>query len=209
MSKKTILTTIFFCVLIINTSVSQNSIMQTQNKTELATFGGGCFWCTEAIFQELEGVIAVSSGYAGGKTKNPTYEDVCSGTTGHAEVIQISYEPNKIQFELLLEVYFNTHNPTTLNRQGADIGTQYRSVVFYHNDTQKEIANKIILDLTKEKVFNDPIVTELTAINNYYKAENYHQDYYANNPANGYCNMVINPKLTKFMKQYKDRLKKK
>lgn len=182
--------------------------MQKQNKTELATFGGGCFWCTEAIFQELEGVISVTSGYAGGKTINPTYEQICTGTTGHAEVIQITYDPAKIAFELLLDVFFNTHNPTTLNRQGADRGTQYRSVVFYHNDTQKEITNKMIKDLTKMQVFDDPIVTEVTGLNNYYNAENYHQDYFANNPGNGYCNVVINPKLTKFMKQYKDKLKK-
>ncbi len=183
--------------------------MQTHNKTELATFGGGCFWCTEAIFQELEGVITVVSGYAGGKTIDPTYEDICSGTTGHAEVIRIVYDPEKIDFELLLEVFFNTHNPTTLNQQGADRGTQYRSVIFYHTDSQKSIAEKMIIDLDRQNVFDKPIVTEVSAISNYYEAENYHQDYYTNNPANGYCNVVINPKLTKFMKQYKDKLKTK
>lgn len=177
--------------------------------TELATFGGGCFWCTEAIFQELEGVETVVAGYAGGKTINPSYEDICTGTTGHAEVIQITYDPKKIKYELLLDVFFNTHNPTTLNRQGADSGTQYRSVVFYHNSTQKIAAKEIIKELTEASVFNDPIVTEVTEFNNYSKAENYHQDYYTNNPNNGYCNMVINPKLTKFMKKYKDKLKKK
>ncbi len=177
--------------------------------TELATFGGGCFWCTEAIFQELEGVETVVAGYAGGKTINPSYEDICTGTTGHAEVIQITYDPKKIKYELLLDVFFNTHNPTTLNRQGADSGTQYRSVVFYHNSTQKIAAKEIIKELTEASVFNDPIVTEVTEFNNYSKAENYHQDYYTNNPNNGYCNMVINPKLTKFMKEFKDKLKKK
>jgi len=207
MLKKILLTTILLSIF--NTSiVSQNSSMSTKKKSELATFGGGCFWCTEAIFQELEGVLAVASGYAGGKTKNPTYEQVCSGTTEHAEVIQITYDPSKIAYELLLDVFFNTHNPTTLNRQGADSGTQYRSAIFYHNDTQKKAAIKIIKDLTAAKVFDNQIVTEVTAINNYYEAENYHQDYYANNPSNGYCNVVINPKLTKFMKQYKEKLKK-
>ena len=208
MSRKNLLTTILFSVLCIATAVSQNKNMQKQNKTEVATFGGGCFWCTEAIFQELEGVISVTSGYAGGKTINPTYEQICTGTTGHAEVIQIKYDPTKIKYELLLDVFFNTHNPTTLNRQGADRGTQYRSVVFYHNESQKEVSKKMIQDLTKAQVFDNPIVTEVTAINNYYDAENYHQDYFANNPTNGYCNAVINPKLTKFMKQYKDKLKK-
>lgn len=207
MSFKILLTTILLGIF--NTSVvSQNESMSSHNESELATFGGGCFWCTEAIFQELEGVISVASGYAGGATKNPTYEQICSGTTGHAEVIQITYNPSKIAYELLLDVFFNTHNPTTLNRQGADIGTQYRSVIFYHNNTQKQVAEKIVVDLTSAHVFDKPIVTEITAINNYYVAENYHQDYFANNPGNGYCNVVINPKLTKFMKQYKDKLKK-
>lgn len=209
MSKKTILTTVLFNLFIITIIVSQNLNMQSQIKTELATFGGGCFWCTEAIFQELEGVISVTSGYAGGETKNPTYEDICSGTTGHAEVIQIVYDPEKIDFELLLDVFFNTHNPTTLNQQGADSGTQYRSVVFYHSEVQKTITSKMIRDLTKDQVFDNPIVTEVSPLSNYYDAENYHQDYYANNLSNGYCNVVINPKLTKFMKQYKDKLKKK
>lgn len=208
MSKNKILTTVLFSLFTIATLVSQNTNMKAQKETELATFGGGCFWCTEAIFQELEGVVSVSSGYAGGKTINPTYEEVCTGTTGHAEVIQITYEPNKINFELLLDVFFNTHNPTTLNQQGADRGTQYRSVVFYHSEAQKEITTKMIQGLTEDKVFDNPIVTELSPLFNYYDAENYHQDYYANNQSNGYCNVVINPKLTKFMKQYKDKLKK-
>lgn len=187
----------------------KTTIMPQENKTELATFGGGCFWCTEAIFEELEGVISVASGYAGGTTKNPFYKDICTGTTGHAEVIQITYDPSKIAYELLLDVFFNTHNPTTLNQQGADRGTQYRSAIFYHSNLQKEIAEKMIVDLTNEGIFEDPIVTEITPINNYYEAEDYHQDYFANNPLNGYCNVVINPKLTKFMKKYKDKLKKK
>jgi peptide-methionine (S)-S-oxide reductase len=177
-------------------------------QTQLASFGGGCFWCTEAIFQKLEGVISVEAGYAGGHTNNPTYKDICSGETGHAEVIQISFDPKKIKYELLLEVFFSTHNPTTLNQQGADRGTQYRSVIFYHNLKQKKAATTIIENLEKNKVFNNPIVTKVVEINNYYKAENYHQNYYTNNPQNTYCNVVINPKLTKFMKQYKDQLKK-
>ncbi len=209
MFKKIMATSILISVFSISIAVSQNTTKNEQNMKELATFGGGCFWCTEAIFQELEGVESVNAGYAGGKMVKPTYKDICTGTTGHAEVIQITYDPNKIKYELLLEVFFKTHNPTTLNRQGADRGTQYRSVVFYHNASQKEKATQIIKDLTKAKVFVDPILTEITAINNYYEAENYHQDYYANNPGNGYCNAIINPKLTKFMKEFRDKLKKK
>ena len=176
---------------------------------ELATFGNGCFWCTEAIFEQLEGVYKVESGYAGGSVKNPSYKEVCTGNTGHAEVIRLSYDPAKISYRELLDVFFNTHDPTTLNRQGADIGTQYRSAIFYHNDEQKAEAEKMIADLEKAKVFDDTIVTEITAINNYYVAENYHQDYYNNNKNAGYCRAVINPKLEKFIKQYKDKLKKK
>ncbi|NNC70770.1 MAG: peptide-methionine (S)-S-oxide reductase MsrA [Flavobacteriaceae bacterium] len=176
---------------------------------ELATFGNGCFWCTEAIFEQLEGVYKVESGYAGGSVKNPSYREVCTGNTGHAEVIRLQYDPEKISYRELLDVFFNTHDPTTLNRQGADIGTQYRSAIFYHNDEQKAEAEKMIADLEKAKVFDDKIVTEITPINNYYVAENYHQDYYNNNKNAGYCRAVINPKLDKFIKQYKDKLKKK
>jgi len=208
MYKKIFLSILLFSIFSINIAVAQKSTtMQEQTKYELATFGGGCFWCTEAIFQELEGVITVIAGYAGGDTKNPTYDDICTGTTGHAEVIQIKYNPSIIDFNLLLEIFFKTHNPTTLNQQGADRGTQYRSAVFFHNAVQREKAQEIIADLTKAKVFDDPIVTEVTPINNYYEAENYHQNYFANNPGNGYCNAVINPKLTKFMKEFKDKLK--
>jgi len=201
-----ILKTIIILTSFLSLETQSQIIMNKQ--TKLATFGGGCFWCTEAIFQELKGVISVEAGYAGGHTNNPTYEDICSGETGHAEVIQISFDPNKIKYELLLEIFFSTHNPTTRNQQGADRGTQYRSAIFYHNSKQKELATKIIENLEKKAVFNSPIVTEIVEINNYYKAENYHQNYYANNLQNGYCNVVINPKLTKFMKQYKDKLKK-
>ncbi len=176
---------------------------------ELATFGNGCFWCTEAIFEQLEGVYNVEAGYAGGAVKNPSYKEVCTGNTGHAEVIRLGYDPKVISYRELLDVFFNTHDPTTLNRQGADVGTQYRSAIFYHNDEQKAEAEKMIADLEKAEVFDTKIVTEITAINNYYVAENYHQDYYNNNKNAGYCRAVINPKLEKFIKQYKDKLKKK
>ncbi len=189
-----------------NKKLTQNTI--TMNTLEFATFGNGCFWCTEAIFEQLEGVTKVESGYAGGAVKNPSYKDVCSGTTGHAEVIRLTYNPEVISFRELLDVFFNTHDPTTLNRQGADVGTQYRSAIFYHNESQKNEAKKMIADLESEKIFDNTIVTEITAINNYSVAENYHQDYYNNNKNEGYCRMVINPKLDKFIKKYKSKLKK-
>ncbi|MGB5362077.1 MAG: peptide-methionine (S)-S-oxide reductase MsrA, partial [Aureibaculum sp.] len=184
-----------------NKDLAQN--IETMKGLELATFGNGCFWCTEAIFEQLKGVSKVESGYAGGKVKNPTYKEVCTGNTGHAEVIQLTYDPKVINYREILDVFFNTHDPTTLNRQGADVGTQYRSVIFYHNDSQKEEAENMIAALEKEKVFDSKIVTEVTAINNYYVAESYHQDYYNNNKNQGYCRMVINPKLEKFTKKYK------
>ena len=181
--------------------------IKMKNK-EIATFGGGCFWCTEAIFDELQGVISVEAGYSGGETKNPTYEDICTGETGHAEVIHITFNTDKITFLELLDVFFATHNPTTLNRQGADVGTQYRSVVFYHNEKQKKETEKFIANLEKENIFEDKIVTEISKVSKVYIAENYHQDYYNNNKNQGYCNIVINPKLEKFRKQFKDKLKK-
>lgn len=176
-------------------------------KTETATFGGGCFWCTEAIFKSLKGVETVESGYSGGKLQNPTYKEVCSGLTGHAEVIQITFDPAIISFDELLEVFWKTHDPTTLNQQGADRGTQYRSVVFYHSLQQKETAEKYKTALNKELVYGKPVITEITAFEKFYKAENYHQDYYANNSTQGYCQMVIAPKLEKFRKIFKDKLK--
>jgi peptide-methionine (S)-S-oxide reductase len=190
----------------------KNSVI-TMNKEdmkglEFATFGNGCFWCTEAIFEQLEGVTKVESGYAGGEVKSPSYKEVCTGNTGHAEVIRLTYDPKLISYRELLDVFFSTHDPTTLNRQGADVGTQYRSAIFYHNDDQKAEAEKIIADLENEKVFDNKIVTEITAINNYSVAENYHQDYYNNNKNQGYCRMVINPKIEKFKKKYKSKLKK-
>jgi peptide-methionine (S)-S-oxide reductase len=183
------------------------SQLSGSGQTETATFGGGCFWCTEAIFRSLKGVGTVESGYSGGKTKNPTYQEVCTGETGHAEVIQITFDPKVIGFRELLEVFWETHDPTTLNRQGADVGTQYRSAIFYHSPEQKEIAEKYKAELNKEKIFNGPIVTEITPFDKFYKAENYHQDYFENNRTQGYCQMVIVPKIEKFRKIFKDKLK--
>lgn len=174
---------------------------------ELATFGAGCFWCVEAVFVELRGVQKVESGYAGGAMANPTYEAVCTGRTGHAEVIQIAFDPQEISFRDLLEVFFATHDPTTLNRQGADVGTQYRSAIFYHNDEQKRIAEEMIATLNNEKAFPSPIVTQVVPLENYYAAEAYHQNYYADNPAQPYCNAVIPPKLAKLRQKFAARLK--
>lgn len=177
-------------------------------KTELATFGGGCFWCTEAVFLKLKGVEKVVSGYAGGKTKNPTYKEICTGTTGHAEVIQIAFDPAEIKFEQLLDVFFHTHDPTTKNRQGADVGTQYRSSVFFHDEQQKELAKTVIDELNKSGDFDNPIVTTLEEMTQFYPAEDYHQDYFAQNPDNPYCQAVVGPKVSKFLKRYKDMVKK-
>ena len=171
---------------------------------DTATFGAGCFWCVEAIFQTIDGVEKVESGYAGGHVKNPAYKEVCNGTTGHAEVCQITYDSGRVTYDKLLEAFWLSHDPTTLNRQGADVGTQYRSVVFYHNDEQKRIAESYKNRLNAEQAFPNPVVTEISPIDNYFPAEDYHQDYYANNPQNGYCAMVIGPKLTKFKNVFKD-----
>ena len=177
-------------------------------KTDIATFGTGCFWCTEAIFEQLDGVVKVVSGYSGGATVNPTYKQVCTGETGHTECVQVTYDPAKISFDELLEVFWQTHDPTTLNQQGADVGTQYRSAIFYHNDEQKQKAEKYKAELDKSGAFNDPIVTEITAFNSFYPAEDYHQQYFDNNEnANPYCRIVIRPKLDKFRKVFKDKLK--
>ncbi|HRD07603.1 MAG: bifunctional methionine sulfoxide reductase B/A protein [Saprospiraceae bacterium] len=170
------------------------------------TLGGGCFWCIEAIFDELKGVIDVRSGYSGGKVVNPSYREVCSGTTGHAEVVQISYDPSVISLEDLLEVFFTLHDPTTLNRQGADVGTQYRSVIFYHNENQKKTVQRVIAHLGENKVFDSPIVTEVTAFDRFYEAENYHQEYYALHKEEPYCRMVIQPKMEKLKKVFKNKL---
>lgn len=175
---------------------------------ELATFGGGCFWCTEAIFEQLKGVQKVESGYSGGHVENPSYNSVITGGSGHAEVIHITFNPKVLSFNELLDVFFNTHNPTTLNRQGADRGTQYRSAVFYHNDMQKNATNEMINGLDKSGAFENKIVTEVTEFDAFYVAEDYHQDYYRNNKTQGYCQVVINPKLEKFQEMYKEKLKK-
>jgi methionine-S-sulfoxide reductase len=175
---------------------------------EVATFGGGCYWCIEAVFQRLEGVEKVESGFSGGQVKNPTYKEVCTGTTGHAEVIQITFDTTKTSFEEILKVFFTMHDPTTLDRQGNDIGTQYRSAVFYHNDEQKKAAEEIIAALNTSKAYPNPIVTEVSKLDVFYKAEDYHQNYYNENSGEGYCRFVIQPKIEKFEKVFKDRLKK-
>jgi peptide-methionine (S)-S-oxide reductase len=169
-----------------------------------ATFAGGCFWCTEAVYAQLKGVKSVTSGYLGGTVPNPTYKDVCTGRTGHAEAIEIEYDPQVVSFEKLLEVFFATHDPTTLNRQGADVGTQYRSGVFYHDDEQKRVAEAVIAKLDAAKVFPAKIVTEVTKASTFYPAEGYHQDYFAKNPADRYCNAVAAPKVEKVRKVFKD-----
>lgn len=177
--------------------------------TDTATFANGCFWCTEAIFEQLDGVISAVSGYTGGHIENPTYKAVCTGETGHAECLQIVYDPAKISFDELLEVFWQTHDPTTLNRQGADVGTQYRSGIFYHNETQRATAEKYKAELDKSGAFDRPIVTEITPFTRFYPAEDYHQQYFENNEnSNPYCRIVIRPKLEKFEKVFKDKLRK-
>ena len=195
-----------FLLLSLNLS-AQNNNKTMNNDLAIATFGNGCFWCTEAIFQQLEGVETVLPGYTGGEVKNPTYKAVCAGTTGHAEAIQITFDPKVITYRELLDVFFYTHDPTTLNRQGNDVGTQYRSAIFYHDEQQKMDAEKMISQLTSEKVYDDAIVTEITSLDVFYVAEDYHIDYYNNNKNQGYCRAVINPKLDKFVKKYGSKLK--
>jgi peptide-methionine (S)-S-oxide reductase len=180
----------------------------TDTGREVATLGGGCFWCTEAVFVELRGVDRVVSGYMGGQLPNPSYEQVCSGRTGHAEVIQVTFDPAAVSFREILEVFFTTHDPTTLNRQGGDEGTQYRSVVFHHDDEQRRVAEEVIREMTERRLYDDPIVTEVSPAARFYPAESYHQDYYARNPYQGYCQVVIAPKVSKFRKEYTSRLKR-
>lgn len=179
----------------------------TDAKLQKATFGGGCFWCTEAVYQELQGVYQVVSGYSGGKKANPTYQEICTGLTGHAEVIQVEFDPQKISFLELLEVFFKTHDPTTLNRQGADVGTQYRSVVFFHNEQQKKQSQEIIQKLNEADAFSNPIVTEVSPLEKFYPAEDYHQNYYAQNGQQGYCRAVVAPKVDKVRKVFAAKLK--
>ena len=176
------------------------------NQLELATFGSGCFWCTEAVFQQLKGVKSVVSGYSGGRTKNPTYKEVCTGETGHAEVIQITYDPKVVTYTEMLEVFFKTHDPTTLNRQGADHGTQYRSVIFYHNESQQKLAKEILKELDASGAFKKKIVTEISPLKVFYPGEDYHQNYYRENPGNPYCSSVIKYKVDKFRAVFKDKL---
>lgn len=185
-----------------------NPTTPTEQTLDTITFGSGCFWCVEAVFQQLDGVISVTSGYSGGDVTNPTYKQVCDGTTGHAEVCQIIYDPQKISFKDLLEVFWFTHDPTTLNRQGNDVGTQYRSAIFYHSDQQKQLAEEYKKKLDESGAFKSPIVTEITPFGKFYAAENYHQDYYNLNGSQPYCNFVIKPKVEKFRKVFGEKLKK-
>ena len=186
---------------------TQEITAQNKNNMETATFGSGCFWCTEAIFDQLKGVESAVSGYSGGTIKNPSYKEVCTGRTGHAEVVQVKYDPAVISYKELLEVFWQTHDPTTLNRQGADVGTQYRSAIFYHNQEQKELAETYKKKLEEAGVFDNSIVTEITEFKNFYKAEESHQEYYASNKSQPYCSFVITPKVEKFKKVFKEKLK--
>jgi len=222
---KTILKNIFFAIALMpafsscaqqpknenkmDTTKAQDSAKATNpsTKTETATFGAGCFWCIEAQFQMLEGVMKVESGFSGGTTKNPSYKDVCTGTTGHAEVCNIYYDTSKISYDELLAAFWQCHNPTELNRQGNDVGTQYRSVIFYHNEKQKQLAGQYKKKLTDEKVFDKPVVTEISPFASFYKAEDYHQNYYNQNGSESYCQFVVKPKVEKFQKVFKDKLK--
>jgi peptide-methionine (S)-S-oxide reductase len=185
-----------------------SDVQSQHDGKEIATLGGGCFWCTEAVFDQLKGVESVESGYSGGTVPNPSYQQVCTDTTGHAEVAQITFDPKVISYRDLLRIFFTVHDPTTLNRQGADVGTQYRSVIFYHSDEQKRIAEEVIQEVQAAKIWDNPIVTELTPAKPFYKAEDYHQEYFANNPNQPYCRVVIAPKVAKFRQHYAELLKK-
>jgi len=177
------------------------------DRLEKATLGGGCFWCLEAVFDQLKGVQSVVSGYAGGHVDNPTYRAVCNGTTGHAEVVQIDFDPDEVTFDDVLRVFFTIHDPTTLNRQGADVGTQYRSVIFYHSDEQKSVAESVIREMTEARIWDDPIVTEVVPIERFFEAEGYHQEYFERNQNQPYCQVVVAPKVAKFRSKFLDRLK--
>jgi peptide-methionine (S)-S-oxide reductase len=199
--------TILICLLIL--SINGFGQAKKQPNYDTITLGGGCYWCVEAVYENLNGVKSVVSGFSGGKTINPSYEEVSTGKTGFAEVVQITYDKNVTNLDEIFKVFFTVHDPTTLNRQGADVGTQYRSVIFYKNEEQKNAANNIINALRKAKVYNDPIVTAVEPFTKFYKAEDYHQNYYDNNKNQPYCKMVIQPKIEKFEKVFKDKLKKK
>ncbi len=179
----------------------------SQNQ-EIATLAGGCFWCLEAVYDDLRGVMSVESGYAGGSVKNPTYRQVCEGTTGHAEAVRITFDPQVVSYAELLRVFFTIHDPTTLNRQGADVGTQYRSAIFYHSEEQREVAEQVIAELGAAQVWDTPIVTEVSPLPDYYPAEDYHQEYFQRNPEQPYCRAVVAPKVSKFRKQYLEQLKR-
>jgi peptide-methionine (S)-S-oxide reductase len=177
-----------------------------RGRSESATLGGGCFWCLEAAFQRLRGVLRVESGYAGGEVEHPTYEEVCTGTTGHAEVVRVEFDPGVLSFQQLLEVFFVIHDPTTRDRKGADVGTQYRSVIFHHSPEQRETAEKLVRELEQGRAFTNPIVTEIEPLPDFYPAEDYHRDYYRRNPSQAYCQVVISPKLAKLRRAFSDRL---
>ena len=217
---KTLLSTLIITLLVLSTvncqehssvnkkKENESTMNNLSAKTDTATFGQGCFWCAEAIFERVKGVESVISGYAGGHTPNPSYEQVCNGNTGHAEVVQIIYNPDVISYDDLLKIFWKTHDPTTLNRQGADVGEQYRSIILYHNEQQKEKAEDYKKELDKSGAWDKPIVTQIVPFTKFYKAENYHQNYFENNPNQGYCSFVIAPKVEKFEKVFKDKLKK-
>ena len=188
--------------------MNQHNGSRSSDGYSLATLAGGCFWCLEAVYKELRGVESVVSGYAGGHDPDPTYEAVCSETTGHAEVVRIAYDPDMVSFRELLEVFFTIHDPTTLNRQGNDVGTQYRSAVYYHDEEQRLIADEVIEEMTVAEVWDDPIVTEVTALDTFYEAEEYHQQYFEKNPFQPYCFVVVRPKVSKFRKKFVSKLKK-
>jgi peptide-methionine (S)-S-oxide reductase len=190
-----------------NMSQESNQNVNAPQRMEVATLGGGCFWCVEAVFDELKGVERVESGYSGGQVENPSYRQVCAGTTGHAEVIQITFDPQVVTFREILEIFFTVHNPTTLNRQGADVGTQYRSVIFYHDETQRAIAQEVINEINAAKTWDAPVVTEVAPFEKFYEAEDYHQEYFRMHGTEPYCQMVIAPKMSKFREHYRERLK--
>ncbi len=206
--------TIIFCInySYANINKKDNLPMNQESmpdvRTDTITLGAGCFWCVETIYEQLRGVLSVESGYSGGTTVNPTYREVCTGETGHAEVCQIAYDPETIHFEDILDIFWSIHDPTTLNRQGADVGTQYRSVIFYNSEEQQKIAEESKRKLNESGAFKQPIVTEIVPLVKFYKAEDYHQDYFKNNPEVPYCNVVISPKVEKFRKAYRKYLKK-
>jgi len=207
MSRRSAIVTIIGTVIGVSIIMEAGQAAAEESRLATATFAGGCFWCTEAVYAELKGVKSVTSGYIGGAVPNPTYKDVCTGQTGHAEAIEISYDPAVVSFQQLLEVFFATHDPTTLNRQGADVGTQYRSGIYYHDEEQKRIAEEVIAKLNQARVFPGPIVTEVTKASIFYPAEDYHQDYFAKNPYQPYCQAAAAPKVAKVRKVFKDLVK--